>query len=313
SGAFIHNADEEIDHQPRPPGSGAFIHNADEEIDHQPRPSENLEGILERKRGEQSNCKDPIEEEGEDINGSNFNFLSFVLTICSIQFAILQDVFKNILEGESKGQRIAIFGETSRKISDKEETSRKISDKEMLLKCLEQHQLLIGICNELEQSFNISILIQFVVSISAICAASLILMVDSSQFLKMVMYAAAHVAQLFYYCFAGHALSYESDKLTDAIYGCNWHLFYDRDFRKALVLIIQRSQHAIYGCNWHLFYDRDFRKALVLIIQRSQRVQYLTAAGIAKLDFESFIKVMRLSFSFYTLLNSLLAKNIDQS
>lgn len=67
------------------------------------------------------------------INAFDFFFVALV-TICSIQFAILQDVFKNILEGESKGQRIAIFGETS----------RKISDKEMLLKCLEQHQLLIG-------------------------------------------------------------------------------------------------------------------------------------------------------------------------
>lgn len=42
-------------------------------------------------------------------------------------------------------------------------------------------------------------------------------MVDSSQFLKMVMYAAAHVAQLFYYCFAGHALSYEVIKINHSL------------------------------------------------------------------------------------------------
>nr|WLK66400.1 odorant receptor 43a [Holotrichia parallela] len=206
------------------------------------------------------------------INAFDFFFIALVI-ICSVQYVIMQEIFKYILTSESKRHRKIIFGESG-------ET---MTDREMLFECLEQHKLLIGICNELEESFNIAILIQFFVSTSAICAASLVLKLDYSQFLKMLMYAAAHLSQLFYYCYAGHELSYETGRLSDAIY----------------------------HCNWHLTYDRDFRKAIVLMIQRSQRVQCLTAGGITELDFASFLKIMRLSFSFYTLLNNLLTKHIN--
>ncbi|KAI4456977.1 odorant receptor [Holotrichia oblita] len=141
------------------------------------------------------------------INSFDFFFVALI-TICSVQFAIMQEVFKLILSKQSLRHRVVIFGQRG----------KTMDDKEMLLKCLEQHQLLIGICNDLEKSFNITILIQFFVSTSAICAASLLL----------------------------------SGQLSDAIY----------------------------ECNWHLSYDRDFRKALILIIQRSHRVQWLTAAGM---------------------------------
>nr|QBB72953.1 odorant receptor [Protaetia brevitarsis] len=206
------------------------------------------------------------------INAFDFFFIALV-TICSVQFVIMQEVFRSILAVDSRRQRVLIFGARG----------AKMTDKEMLFECLQQHKLLIGICNELEESFNIVILFQFFVSTSAICAASLVLNVDYSQFFKMLMYAAAHLSQWFYYCFAGDVISYESGHLS----------------------------LAIYECNWHLQYDRDFRKALLLMIQRSQRPQYLTAAGVVQLDFASFLRIMRLSFSFYTLLNNLLMKNMD--
>ncbi|GJQ83670.1 hypothetical protein Trydic_g14379 [Trypoxylus dichotomus] len=204
------------------------------------------------------------------VNAFDFLFIPLVI-VCVVQFVMMQEVLRNILTDESRRHRLAIFGKRG----------QTMTDRDMLLACLEQHRLLIGICNELESSFNITILIQFFISTSAICAATLVLKVDYSQFLKMLMYAAAHLTQLFYYCFAGHQLTYESGRLADAIY----------------------------ECNWHLSYDHDFRKALVLMIQRSQKVQCLTAAGITELGFSSFLKIMRLSFSFYTVLNNLLVKN----
>nr|QBB72951.1 odorant receptor [Protaetia brevitarsis] len=206
------------------------------------------------------------------INAFDFFFVAMV-TICAVQFVIMQEVFKSILGKDSRRQRVIMFGEKG----------QKMTDRQMLFEALEQHKLLIGICNELEESFNRAILIQFFVSTSAICAASLVLKVDYSQFFKMLMYAAAHLSQLFYYCFAGAELSYESGHLADAIY----------------------------ECNWHLSYDREFREAILMMIQRSQRVQCLTAVGITELNFESFLKIMRLSFSFYTLLNNLLMKHMD--
>nr|AVH87251.1 odorant receptor 10 [Holotrichia parallela] len=207
------------------------------------------------------------------INAFDFFFVSLV-TVCFLQFVIIQDVVKFVLSERSRSQRNVIFGRGG----------ESMSDREMLLKCLEQHKLINGICNELEECFNIAILIQFFVSTSALCAAALIMQVDFSQFFKMLTFAGAHLAQLFCYCYVGHQLSYESTCLA----------------------------YAIYDCDWHTNYDRSIRKALVLMIQRSQKVQSLTAAGVTELNFTSFVRIMRLSFSFYTLLNNLLMKTESQ-
>ncbi|KAI4456946.1 odorant receptor [Holotrichia oblita] len=186
----------------------------------------------------------------------------------------MQEVLRKILRGESKRHRVKIFGRIG----------ERISEKGMLFYCIEQHKLLISICTELENSFNIAIMIQFFVSTCGICASVLMLKVDYSQFVKMLTFAAGHTAQLFYYCYVGHELIFESGYLSVAIY----------------------------ECDWHLSYDKNFNQALILMMQRGQKVQCLTAAGVTELNFVSFIKIMRLSFSFYTLLNNLLMKNANQ-
>nr|WLK66408.1 odorant receptor 39a [Holotrichia parallela] len=207
------------------------------------------------------------------INAFDFFFVSLV-TICYLQFVILQEVVRLILTEESRKHRVIIFGKRG-------ET---MTDREMLFECLEQHKLIIGICNELESSFNIPILIQFFTSTCGICAATLIMKVDYSQFSKMFTLVGAHISQLFCYCYVGQHLAFESDYLS----------------------------YAIYDCGWHIDYDRSFRKALILMMQRSQRTQRLTAAGITELDYASFLGILRLSFSFYTLLNNLFMKNVGQ-
>ncbi|GJQ83667.1 hypothetical protein Trydic_g14376 [Trypoxylus dichotomus] len=186
------------------------------------------------------------------MNAYDFFFVALV-TICSVQFMILQDVIRNILTKISKFQRTEIYGEEG----------GSMSDRGMLLKCLEQHKLLNRICNELEESFSIPILIQFFTSTTAICTACVILKIEPSQFFKVLLYTTAHLAQLFYYCFVGDDLSHQSEQLSTAIYECNWHVNYDRDFRKSLVLMIQRSQH----------------------------VQRLSAIGMINLDYSSFVEV----------------------
>nr|QXR02153.1 Or1 [Holotrichia oblita] len=202
------------------------------------------------------------------INAFDFFFMSLVC-ICTIQYIIMQEVFANILSKDSRRHRQVIFGDRG----------KHMTDKEMLKKCLEQHEMLIEICNELDNSFNRAILIQFVVNTAANCAAFVTLKFDRSQFTKMLTYAVAHLSQLFYYCLAGQDLQYESQRLSDFIYDSDW----------------QSS------------YNRDFRKSIVLMIQRSQKPQCLTALGLVNLDFLSFVQIMRLSFSFYTLLDGFLA------
>ncbi|KAK9695287.1 7tm Odorant receptor [Popillia japonica] len=207
------------------------------------------------------------------INAFDFFFISLVAT-CYLQLVIMQEVLKKVLSAESRRHKAKIFGGIG----------EEIGEKRMLFYCIEQHKLLINICTELENSFNIAIMIQFFVSTCGICASVLMLKVDYSQFVKMLTFAAGHATQLFYYCYVGHELILESGYLSVAIY----------------------------ECDWHLSYDKNFRQALLLMMQRGQKVQCLTAAGVTELNFASFLKIMRLSFSFYTLLNNLLMKNSIQ-
>ncbi|KAK9711696.1 7tm Odorant receptor [Popillia japonica] len=94
----------------------------------------------------------------------------------------------------------------------------------------------------------------------------------------MLTYAIAHMFQLFSYCYVGHELSIQSGNMATAIYNCNW----------------ENSD------------DTELKKAIVLMIQRSQKQQIFTAADITNLDLVSYVTVLRLSFSFYTLFNNLI-------
>ncbi|KAK9695288.1 7tm Odorant receptor [Popillia japonica] len=99
----------------------------------------------------------------------------------------------------------------------------------------------------------------------------------------MLTFAIAHMFQLFNYCYVGNELIIQSANMANAIY----------------------------NCNWELIHDNKVKMALTFMIQRCQKEQRLTAAGIADLDFISYIKVLRLAFSFYTLLNHLFENNTD--
>lgn len=56
--------------------------------------------------------------------------------------------------------------------------------------------------------------------------------------------------------------------------------------------------NAIYNCNWELIHDNKVKMALTFMIQRCQKEQRLTAAGIADLDFISYIKVNCIKLQF---------------
>lgn len=64
-----------------------------------------------------------------------FDFLlTSLVNVCAIQFSVLQEIFKYILTDKSRKQRVIIFGEKG----------KKMTDREMLFHCLKQHNLLIG-------------------------------------------------------------------------------------------------------------------------------------------------------------------------
>lgn len=49
---------------------------------------------------------------------------------------------------------------------------------------------------------------------------------------------------------------------------------------------------AVYNCNWHLSHDMILKKAVILMIQRSQRLQIFKAMGITELNLVSYVTVI---------------------
>nr|AKC58560.1 odorant receptor 25 [Anomala corpulenta] len=203
------------------------------------------------------------------INSFDMLMISVVI-ISAVQFAVLQNVVKNILTEKGERQRRYLY-------------NKDISNQDMFKRWLEQQRMLIDTCNKLEEAFRIPILHQLFCSITGLCASSVILKVDQSKFLEMSTIALANMFQLFYYCFASNELTLQSEKTSDAVYFCNWQI----------------SQ------------DMKFKKALVLVLQRCQKPLSLTAAGFIDLNFLSYIAVLRLCFSFYTLLTDLIVSKLE--
>lgn len=96
----------------------------------------------------------------------------------------------------------------------------------------------------------------------------------------MISYATAHILQLTLYCAMGSELIYASQEVADAVFKSGW-----------------ATAH-----------NKALRGGLIMMIERAQRPSQLTAMGFVELSYRSFLMVLRLSFSFYTMLDFLMKK-----
>ncbi|KAK5639894.1 hypothetical protein RI129_010705 [Pyrocoelia pectoralis] len=109
----------------------------------------------------------------------------------------------------------------------------------------------------------------------------ILLAVVRAEGVRPIIYFWGHLSQILFYCAAGHDLSLESTMLSDSIFQCGWHL---------------------------LPYNRDLRKALILMMQRAQRPLTMTIGGFGILNLASYMKLLQFCFSVYVLLSKMAAK-----
>ncbi|XP_017777263.1 PREDICTED: odorant receptor 4-like [Nicrophorus vespilloides] len=132
----------------------------------------------------------------------------------------------------------------------------------------------------MEQIFSPSIFIQLATSVVAICVSTFLITVvkiDKGQLYQLTSYCLGHVLQLFMICAAGNELTYQSKSMATNVY----------------------------NNDWYLKTETDIRKSLIMMLRRCQRGSKMTALGIFDLSYETFGKVMQLSFSMYTLLSNI--------
>ncbi|KAI7815358.1 Odorant receptor Or50 [Rhyzopertha dominica] len=213
-----------------------------------------------------------------------YEIFYFVQVFCQILSVIHGVVGHDILFYSMTSNIIAQFillGNVLKNITMEKETMDKT-----LKVCVNHHYMLLRFSNEMESVFAIGLLIQFSLSAIALCIGCVILTVTEVTLfpiLYLASYCIGHLMQLFNFCAFGAELAYESSSLANHIYDCKWE---DIDNNK-------------------------IKKKLMLIVVRSQREKRLSVMHLTFLDFATFLKIMKVTFSFYTLMSTLTASSYN--
>uniref|UniRef100_A0A6P7FAZ6 Odorant receptor n=1 Tax=Diabrotica virgifera virgifera TaxID=50390 RepID=A0A6P7FAZ6_DIAVI len=152
-------------------------------------------------------------------------------------------------------------------------------EKEYLLRCVKHHNMLIRFIKDLNDAFSPFelghlFLTVFGVSIGAYVASR----DDVSKFQRFlgVLYVIAYLFQLGYDCVTSTELWYQASLLPECIFKSNWNSLQDESLKKDLLFVLHHSQ-----------------KFLVC-----------TVYGLYDLNTTLFIKVLKVTFSAYTVLST---------
>ncbi|XP_012151297.2 odorant receptor 13a-like isoform X1 [Megachile rotundata] len=146
--------------------------------------------------------------------------------------------------------------------------------------CIRFHQRLVTLSKEYNRLFSSSMFVQMLSSTSMICLTGFQAVVvggQSSDIMKFGMYLSAAVSQLLYICWIGNELSYSSSVLDKSQWLSDWH-------HEHLPSIVQ---------------------VFTLSTMSTRRTLTLKAGIFFVLSLETFIAIVKGSYSVFTLLNNM--------
>ncbi|RZB39679.1 7tm 6 domain containing protein [Asbolus verrucosus] len=209
------------------------------------------------------------------ICGHDYLFMGICNNVIS-QYILLKEVIKNLgkLEAETINRKFLGLSASSSK--------NKIADEDtkLLQSCIDQHAMLTHVCKQVENIFNISSGIQLVASVTALCMAAFIVTLGETDFTILTtvgVYLLGHLLQLFLFCILGNEVTYHANDFPVSVFSSEWY-----NVEKL-----------------------NIKKDIQFVIARAQRQVKFSALGIMPLDMQTFISVLRLSFSFYTMLSTM--------
>ncbi|XP_020716474.1 odorant receptor 49b-like [Ceratitis capitata] len=150
---------------------------------------------------------------------------------------------------------------------------------ENIKKCVQYHWKIIKFGEDLENAYSLMCLLDFSLYCVTLC---MLLFYSVMDFTWALMFQAVVVELIltlliFLTTFLADIFTQESLNVAQTAYDMNW---------------LQR--------------DKAFRVAVLLIILRSQRPLILTAGGIQPLNLETFLAIMRSSYSFFSVLRGVM-------
>ncbi|XP_017777958.1 PREDICTED: odorant receptor 4-like [Nicrophorus vespilloides] len=152
---------------------------------------------------------------------------------------------------------------------------RKDMEREMI-KCVKHLQLIVGICDALENIFTYLILLQMVVSLVVFCTCLyLISTMPITSLGNEIAYMLAIENQLAVYCYAGNKLTSRGEEIPFAIYESDW-----------------------FGAT------KRYKNDMIMTMIRMGKPIYLTAGKFTVLTLSTFVTIGRGSYSLLAMLKN---------
>ncbi|XP_077288108.1 odorant receptor 67c-like [Arctopsyche grandis] len=149
---------------------------------------------------------------------------------------------------------------------------------EQLKICIKQHNVVIKYVGDFEKLFSWQLFVDFNLSAAKICLflfQAIDNISETNQLIAFIGFAVGSWLQLFMISRFGQQIITESSDIADAAFGCAWFM-----------------------------YGKEFRKLVILIIQRAQKPLGLTAGKFFYISMESFSKISSATTSYFMLLRA---------
>ncbi|XP_055845058.1 odorant receptor 7a-like [Episyrphus balteatus] len=214
---------------------------------------------------------------------SNMQFaLAFSIQFFPILFQIIQntanDAFSpvsiNLLNGQIRvlGMRVARIGQDISKSADENYAELKA--------CINDHRNIISLFDIIKPTVSRTVLVQLIITGALLCMTVFYYISFNhgsvSRLVATIFDMISILIVSLPICYFGNSLMEETEQLTTAIYNCNWT---DQTLK--------------------------FQKSLIIFMQRSQRENILTAGGLLTINLQTFIAIIRFSFSMFTVVSQM--------
>ncbi|KAF3054552.1 Odorant receptor 008 [Nylanderia fulva] len=150
-----------------------------------------------------------------------------------------------------------------------------MTDQNILNYCIQHHNSIFEFASLINTRFSQIIGFQFMTSTLIICSNlfQLSKLSLSAESISLVVYTCCMLTQIFIYCWFGHKVKTKSVKLADMIYQMEWPIL-----------------------------KNSIKKDLIMIIQRATIPIEFVSAHVISLNLNSFVSLLKLSYSVYNLL-----------
>ncbi|XP_024886417.1 odorant receptor 22b-like [Temnothorax curvispinosus] len=152
---------------------------------------------------------------------------------------------------------------------------RFISYSNVLRDCVRHHYDIFRLAFIVNEKFRLTIAIQFILTtlVQCFCLYQISIATTKAKHIEMILYMACILIQNFFYCWYGNELKIKSHQMIDHIFETEW-----------------------------LTLDKNRKKSLMIIMRRTTVPIQITCARIVPVNLETFMGILKMSYSTYNLL-----------